>query len=293
MKAYRKHLESKDYSQSTTERQIKHIKSFLVWIESKGYELQKLSYTHLLKYIELQRNKGITESTLVHYLGYLSTYFDYLIEQQQIEQNPLANVRLRNQTQQRKESELVLHELLSEEELDILYQIYTANKRLNKKNRILLSLLIYQGIAAAETRYIKVKDIDLEKGTLHLLQSRKYQERQLDLVALQILPISEYIENKSKDELLFTYKNDSQASNSRLWLRQQLQIELRRSKNYQIHFKNLPQIRNSKICLWVSQYGLRKAQYLAGHKNISTTQRFKKTDILSLQQSVQEFHPLK
>lgn len=292
MKDYLIYLEKRGFSPSSQKRQHAHIKAFLHWLKSKKYEANQLQYPQMIHYIEAQRQRGIGENTLVHYLRYIHIYFDYLIEQGQANHHPLQHLRLRGQVRQKKQ-DTFLQDLLKEEELGQIYRCYQSNKRLNKKHLNLLTCIIYQGMATAEMRYVKVKHLDLEQARLFIPSSKKYRQRYVDLKASQILALSRYIDNKQPEAILFDYKNDKQATNSRTWLCQQIKIELKRSQQSHIAFKNLNQIRNSRIALWVKQHGLRKAQYLAGHTNIVSTQRYKTSDIDALQRQINQFHPLK
>ena len=55
---------------------------------------------------------------------------------------------------------------------------------------------------------------------------------------------------------------------------------------------NVNQIRASVIVNWLSQYNLRKVQILAGHKYISTTERYIQEDLKQLQEVINNYHPL-
>jgi len=292
MEQYQQYLAKKGMSSSTQYRQIAHIKAFQKWLKEQEYILEKLGYQQMIHYLEYQRQKGIGENTLVHYLRYLYIYFDYLMEYEAIQKHPLQHLHLRNQTRQRAQQK-TLQNLLTEEELTTIYKAYRANKRLNKPHLNMLSLMIYQGIAADETKYLQAKHLDLEQTRIFVPSSRKHEQRHLSLTALQILPLSRYIQDKKPTDLLFKYANEKQATNSRTWLSTQIKRELRLSNQSSIPFKNLIQLRNSRISLWVSTLGLRKAQYLAGHRHIASTQRYKVTDVSTLKQQINQFHPFK
>lgn len=50
---------------------------------------------------------------------------------------------------------------------------------------------------------------------------------------------------------------------------------------------NIKQIRASVITKWVKQYNLRKAQYLAGHRYISSTESYLRNEMEGLKKEVQ------
>lgn len=56
--------------------------------------------------------------------------------------------------------------------------------------------------------------------------------------------------------------------------------------------KNCDQIRASVITQWLKQYDIRKVQYLAGHKYVSSTEEYKANNIDELQDDITKYHPL-
>jgi site-specific recombinase XerC len=54
---------------------------------------------------------------------------------------------------------------------------------------------------------------------------------------------------------------------------------------------NFTQIRTSVITFWVKTYGLRKAQILAGHRNISTTEAYLPNNLENLIEDISKLHP--
>ena len=57
-------------------------------------------------------------------------------------------------------------------------------------------------------------------------------------------------------------------------------------KKYNQKVKNIKQIRASVITNWLRQYNLRKVQYLAGHRYISSTERYLQDDLENLHEIV-------
>ena len=56
--------------------------------------------------------------------------------------------------------------------------------------------------------------------------------------------------------------------------------------------KNVNQIRTPVITNWLKQYNLRKVQVLAGHRFISSTERYVEDDLENLQEVINNFHPI-
>jgi integrase len=56
-------------------------------------------------------------------------------------------------------------------------------------------------------------------------------------------------------------------------------------------FSNFAQLRASVITYWIKTYGLRKAQYLAGHKSIVSTEEYLPNLIEDLAEDITKFNP--
>lgn len=56
---------------------------------------------------------------------------------------------------------------------------------------------------------------------------------------------------------------------------------------------NAKQIRSSVITHWLGQNNLRQVQYMAGHKYVSSTERYQVSSLDDLQNELKEHHPMK
>ena len=56
--------------------------------------------------------------------------------------------------------------------------------------------------------------------------------------------------------------------------------------------KNFNVVRQSRYAIWIKQYGLRKAQYLAGFKHPSSIQIYQDQDLQDLKEVILRWHPL-
>ncbi|CAM4113381.1 hypothetical protein SAMN06265348_103289 [Pedobacter westerhofensis] len=53
------------------------------------------------------------------------------------------------------------------------------------------------------------------------------------------------------------------------------------------------QVRQSVITEWLKEKDLRTVQYMAGHRYVSSTERYKTNDLEDLKDALQKFHPLR
>ncbi len=132
----------------------------------------------------------------------------------------------------------------------------------------------------SEWKAIKIEDIDLIKGTIFIKSTRKSNQRKLSLQASQLGFLYAFLKDRNDtDNLLFTSTPELQK-----WAK-----KLRKLYPKYTDFK---QIRASIITYWIQTEGLRKAQYKAGHRYISSTESYLSNDLESLKDDISQFHPL-
>lgn len=55
----------------------------------------------------------------------------------------------------------------------------------------------------------------------------------------------------------------------------------------------MPQIRASVITNWLKHHNLCEVLYMAGHKNLNFTERYRTDNLKDLQKELEKYHPLK
>ena len=99
-----------------------------------------------------------------------------------------------------------------------------------------------------------------------------------------------YQENE-KIDLLFlptpVVSKKSTGNSLNIWKRLKDEIKEEHPK-----FIRLRQIRTSVITHWLKQYNLREVQYMAGHRYVSTTERYFLNQTDDLLKDIDQFHPL-
>jgi len=113
------------------------------------------------------------------------------------------------------------------------------------------------------------------------------------LEAHQILQLHYYIENhrdKSTEKLISPQANNFTNLHCQFKALNDQIRALGTETGYNI--VRLNQLRQSRITLWIKQYGLRKTQYYAGFKRVENVERYRQQDSEDLRQYVLQFHPL-
>ena len=100
-----------------------------------------------------------------------------------------------------------------------------------------------------------------------------------------------YIQNhrEQENDKLFSRQCDNHTKIH--WQLKGLTNQLK-EQNQDYKIEKLGQLRQSRISIWVKEHGLRKAQYLAGFKQVSTVEEYQTEDLENLQEQINIHHPL-
>lgn len=221
----------------------------------------------------------------------LKIYFDYLKEENHRLENIIRDINIKGVKQE------VLHNILTQDELEDLYYSYqteTGNPLTRKRNKIMLGLLVYQGLATQNLQQLQVENVQLYKGKIDMPGTKKSNGRLLELKPWQLMELMEYINEVRPKILEQTNKETEQLFlplGSSLKLQNSLSKITKELKETNHNFIDAKQIRTSVIVSWLKQHNLRKVQYLAGHRYISSTERYQQDDLESLHKTINTFHP--
>jgi site-specific recombinase XerD len=262
------------------------------WTSAYGTSVETLDYKTFLLYLAHLNQKGIAKKTIQCSLVSIHHYFNYLQQENYRSDNPIENLSIKGVPKR------VLKNILAFEELEDLYYSYRAisGDDLRKRNKVILGLLIYQGLKTGEIYRLELDNIDLKKGKIEVLASRMSNARMLSLQPWQFLEIQEY-SNEIRPRIL--HKNNRNTdqfflnSKGKLCLKNSLKKVSDELKTYNQNYQDLNQIRSSVIVNWLKTNNLRRTQYLAGHRYISSTERYKQDNLESLQEMITSFHPIK
>ncbi len=274
---FESYLHNKKLSARTVSDYQKQLKSFTEWMEQENLQVKELNYNDLLRYISHLRQKGWQDRTISHQLGIIRHYLDYKTVIEEIKVNPAQNLTLKGIVKN------IPGDLLSEKELDTIYQNYQPK---HESYKIILGLLIYQALTLGELEKLKPENLKLTEGKIYVPGSRKSNGRWLELKPFQILGLHDYVKTIEKDKPLFTGKRGSQKLGNTI-------VEIfRELKKLNPKAKHAMQIRSSVITNKLKTTGLREAQYFAGHRYVSSTERYKLGNIENLKKQIQKHHPL-
>ena len=159
----------------------------------------------------------------------------------------------------------------------------------------MLSLLVYQGVKTEELIKMEVQDVKLRDGKIEIPGGNKSDRRLLQLESHQVLEFYDYVNNTRKEILTQSgQKTDKlfvgmEGGNSLDGCMFRLMFWLKKKNKLIVNAK---QLRASVIVKWLKMYNLRKVQYMAGHRYISSTESYQQSEMEGLTEEVNKFHPL-
>jgi integrase/recombinase XerD len=292
MSTFKNYLLSKGYSTETTNSYNRGLLQYIVWSETQKIEVEQSTYNEVISYVQYLKNKGLQQRSIQQSVNSLKHYFKWLIKRQLRNDNPTSNVNIKG-IKRRK-----LHNVLNKQELEKLYNDFKnieTESLAKKRNEIIVSLLVYQGLNSKELGRLKVTDLKLREGKIYIERTRNSNERHLKLEAHQILDIMEYQlrtreeilkEAKKQTDLLFMSFGKSDKFHNVI---HKLLPQLKRLNR---NIKSVNQIRTSVITAWLKSYNLREVQYMSGHRYVSSTEAYLVNDLEDLQEDINKYHPI-
>lgn len=292
MKEFKNYLTTKyNYAERTLQAKENHIENWKK-LCLLSQSIEELTTKEILSLIEIQKKK-YRISTLNNQLKGLEQYYNYLLETQQRKDHPLKNFKIK------PEINPIIQGLLTEKELTELYENYTTRSHLGgqfthyrQRNKVILGLMIYQGLDSSTLEKLEIGHIQLEKERIEIpkISDNKLNSRILPIQSIQKEELEKYLKETRKKlqrlvkaetgrQKLFPKSSKTRFSSITQSIKNQLSVE------------KLPILRYSRIVLWIKQYNLREVQYKAGYKSLLSLEKFNLKDIEKLKQSIEKYHP--
>jgi integrase/recombinase XerD len=297
-----KYLNHKGYAIETVRLYSNYIGLYMEWLDENTLEAELVNYEQIKTFIfQLKKDRSI--KYINRLLIAVNHYYEFLGGLQ----NPVKGLRMKGERRN------LQHYFIEFEELERLYQDYEGESHRRKRNKIILGILIYQGITNRELHRLTIDNVDLKSGTIYIKGSRNSNNRKLKLNVHQILDLQEYL-LVTRKEMLHSISNGELVGKARRKvaeidpkIEQQLFFSESGSsklKNSLTHlFKDVKKmnrpvtsakvIRNVVLSYWLRNYDVRMVQYMAGHKFVSSTERYDAVNVGELEKELWNYHPLR
>ena len=281
----------KEYSKTSINGYKNMINRYLLTVGNKA---EKASYTDVLDYIGLLREQNLHPKSLRNNLFAIKIYYRYLVATGKRKDHPCQYLYLKDQINR----QIQVESLYPKEILQELYEMYQAkNPENQQRDKIIISLLIYQALTVLEITQIKTSDVNLEAGTIRVKGNTKNKGRTLSLKPNQILLFHNYLKNERKKyhrKQKTSKRTDYFLMNDKglqLW---QGGINRMINHNRDKQNKLIPlKIRQSVIAhLLKENNDIRIVQEFAGHRRTASTEAYKQTGLEELKSAIEKLHPL-
>jgi integrase/recombinase XerD len=314
MKTYHKYLLHKGLANSTIKEHERNVSIFLTWLNIESKSERDCGYSEMIRFIDsptitslgLRENKNDMNRILTS----VTYYFDSIAEKNPSVINPSRNMRIKCNDKR------LVHDLLEYNELIGLYRNFKSKTPRQVRNQVILGFLIFQGLTSGEIQKLKIEDLRFEEGSV-LINSENNNSlkkgparRILPLEAIQMVDLIDYLSIIRPKILSGKYLSTSGRKpkrNKRVKNTNQVILSLKGSPNLKntLHHlfidlkrhnpkvKSSRQLRQSLIAYWLTKQNLRKVQYLAGHRFVSSTEWYKGSNLEDLKREINAYHPLK
>jgi len=308
LKGFKTHLKELGNGESTIRQKSNYAGYFLHWLETEHLQPESTRYNDLLNFIDYCKLESNSKKQINSKLRSIRNFYEYLKQQsRKLSEptiiNPATNLHLKGSRHK------IITGVIDFKELENLYQTFETCDNRSKRNKIILGLLIYQGITTEELHLLEPSSVKLKEGKIFIPGNRRRNSRTLELKSLQILELHEYLTQtrpKILNEITAPRPARKPDKINKTNLENQLFISINGSehiKNSLLHlFKairktnpgivNAKQIRQSVIIWWLKNHNLRQVQYMAGHKYVSSTERYQANNLDNLKNRLDHYHPL-
>ena len=283
--------QQKGYSLKTIQSQDSYIGRFKSWLVKEHIPTSQISYHAILSHLSFLRQGNRTPQGMRNHLQAIRVYLDYLVSTGILNYNPAGNIHLRSVSLK------PLSQALNEELLLEIYRWFASLEQKHEKRQaqhlrdtVVLGLLLFQGLDSGDIQRLCPKDINPREGTIYIPSSRTAAARKLKLESLQILSIQEYLTLPSRNinELSI---NDHLFTKSKI--QDMVSAIVRKVKQRYPEVMDPRHIRSSVIQNWLRTNHIRQVQYMAGHRSITSTERYQKDNLHDLSIQLQKYHPMK
>lgn len=278
----------KGLSPSTAKRYQHDLQTFFLHLKRPG----EASYQQIMDVIGTLRKRYNNPKTINRFLAAIKKYYDYLQYTGARKDHPCKSIKLRDG----KRRDIQLQDLFSTKELELLMESKPKRDRERKANtirdKLILSLLIYQGLVRTEISLIETDDINLEEATLTAKGDERTNKRTLPLKAKQIHLLYEYQHKErprsASNKLFIGMREEPMSSDSLARIVQRYQY-LFPEKELTCQTIRMSVTRN----LLKEGKDVRIVQAYMGHKSPGTTEKYKQSHTEELKAEIQKYHPLK
>lgn len=239
------------------------------------------------KYTQFMLSNGQSEASVSRTVASLRCYFKFLISKNIISESPMTNI---SQIRTVKK----LPEILTNKEVITLLNQPAGNDFKSCRDKAMLELLYATGIKVSELITLKITDINLSIGILHLKNEKN--ERIIPIYPEAIKAITKYINSvrailvsEEENDFLFTNMNGQVMTRQGFW-----KIIKQYAEQAKIKKDITPHTLRHSFAAHLLENGaqLSDIKEMLGHSDISSTQIYAQIMKNKYAAAYKKFHPL-
>ena len=265
-------------------RDLRQLQDYLH--QEKGSTLSAVSEADLRAYIEHLREAGKSVSTIARNIASWKNFYQYLIQQNIIQENPACGLSA-------GKAEHKLPEILSNREVELLLQQPRATDAKGTRDKAMLELMYATGIRVSELIELNVSDVNLQTGSIRCYS--KNRERFIPMYPYAVSILRDYLDHvrssmvsSEENEALFVNMSGERMSRQGFWkIIKYYQNKAKIKKDITPHM-----LRHSFAAhLLENGADLKSVQKMLGHSDISSTLFYTQLVPTSIRDVYQNSHP--
>ena len=225
-------------------------------------------------FLAMEQERGISNRTLENTRAYISSFFQWMTDDELIPKNPAAKIKPIKYTEE-------VREPFSEVELDAL-----RGGCRSTKERALIEMLLSTGVRVSELALMEVKDVNLENLSVHVIHGKGSKERITYTTPVAAKHLIAYLKQRKEDGPALFYNKDHGPLCAG-GIRKALNVIAKRSGVDHVH----PHRFRRTFATNLAKRGMdiQEIQRLLGHSNINTTMVYVRTDDSKVQASYKRY----
>ena len=239
----------------------------------------------VLGFIGQRFRLGVQGNSIQRELSSIRSFYEYLIEQQVIDNNPTNGVKAQKSAQP-------LPAIFYEEEMEQLLKPHHRDNDLKVRDLAMFELMYSSGLRLAELASINIRDIDLQCRQM-VVTGKGNKTRYLPVGKKAVTAVKKWLKRRPKfetDDLQALFLSRQGKRISRYSIQSRLKL-LAKSQSLDTHVHPHMLRHSFATHLLVSGADLRVIQELLGHSDISTTQIYTHLDFNHLSKVYKNAHP--
>ena len=276
----------KGLADNSVQAYLNDLRQFRAFLAQEGVILSDAQQQHVALYLKRLEHISITARTRARKTSALRGFFDYLLDEQVIQNNPCAYVGVPKQARK-------LPQILSEQEVLALLDAPTLDKPSGYRDRAMLEVLYGSGLRVSELVGLNVGDID-ELGFVRCL-GKGNKERIIPLGSHALQATAHYLQfarprlvTNHRERALFVNHRGHRLTRQGFWM-----IIKAWAKAAGIDKNISPHMLRHSFATHLLRHGadLRSVQEMLGHADLATTQIYTHLDKGHLREVYGKTHP--